>query len=139
MIEASVLEKAAKLCLKNARQLIKDAEFLYSFKSYGHALGLTVLSDVELGKAVIYHLWSKGLISGETLPPPLQACFWERQYGLFASKTWWVGLAIASNVEELVRGLLDASEAGEGGAATGEKFSSSALRCSSEIIERMRQ
>jgi AbiV family abortive infection protein len=47
-------------------KLIKDAEILHKFKSNRHALALTVLSDVELGKAVIYHLWSKGLIARET-------------------------------------------------------------------------
>lgn len=137
MTEFSVLEKAARLCLRNARQYVKDADILYSFKSYGHALALTVLSDVELGKAVIYHLWSKDLISGDALPPPFQSYFWERQYGLFASETWWVGLVIASNVEELVQDLLDASEEAGAAAAKGEELSAPAIRRITGIIERM--
>ncbi len=136
--ESSVLEKAALLCLKNARQYIKDADLLYSFKSYGHALALTVLSEVELGKAVIYHLWSKDLISGETLPPPFQDFFWEKKYGLFASETWWIGTVIASNIEELVRSLIDASEEAGDAASTGGELSSSALQRIAEVTERMR-
>jgi len=132
--EYGVLEKAARLCLKNARQYIKDACTLYSFMSYGHALALTVLSDVELGKAVIYHLWSKDLISGNTLPAPFQAYFWEKKYELFASETWWVGLTIASNVEYLVQTLIDSSQGNE--AEVGE-LSKSTIGQITEIYERM--
>lgn len=139
LTESSVLEKAARLCLKNARQYIKDADMLCSFKSYGHALALTVLSDVELGKAVIYHLWSRDLISGDTLPPPFQSHFWDRQYGLFASETWWVGLSIASNIEGLVQDLLDASEEAGETVSKGEKLPAPAIRRITEIIERMRK
>ncbi len=110
MAETILLEKVTKLCLKNAKQYVKDAELLYTFKSYGHALALTILSDIELGKAVVYHLWAKDLITEENLPSAYLSCFRRKQYGLFASKTWWIGLVIASNVEELVQSIIDISE-----------------------------
>lgn len=133
--EDSILGKAEKLCLKNAKQYIKDADMLYSVKSYGHALALTVLSDVELGKAVIYNLWHKGLLSEDTLTQPYQSYFRERQYGLLASETWWVGLVIASNVDELVQNLLDASEEAGTSAAEGGELSASAMQRITELIE----
>ena len=136
--EDSILEKAERLCLKNAKQYINDADILYSVKSYGHALALTVLSDVELGKAVIYNLWRKGLLSEETLTKPYQSSFLERQYGLLASDTWWVGLVIASNVDELVQNLLDASEKGVGASAVkGGELSAQANQRITELVEIM--
>lgn len=125
--------------MNNAKQYLKDADILYSFKSYGHALALTLLSDVELGKAVIYNLWSKDLISGDILPPPYQSYFRERQYGLFASDTWWVGLVIASNIEELVQILLDASEEAGEAFTKGRELSASAKRRITEVVEKMGQ
>ena len=62
------LSEASKSCLANAKQYVKDAELLFSTNSYGHALALTVLCDIELGKAVIYHLCSKKLITEKVLP-----------------------------------------------------------------------
>lgn len=135
--ELNVLENVAKLCLKNATQYIKDAEILCSFKSYGHALALTVLSDVELGKSAIFSVWSKDLIVGTTLPPPFQSCFWEKKYGLFASKTWWVGLIIASNIEDLVQELLDASEVAGDSASKREDISTLAMKQIIEIARKM--
>jgi len=134
--QETTLEKATVLCLKNAKQYIKDAEILHSFKSYKHSLALTVLSDVELGKAVIYHLWSKDLIEGRILPEPFQVSFLERQYRKFASETWWVGLTIASNVEFLVQEILDASEQTPN-AAKGEKFSALTMKKITGVIEKM--
>jgi hypothetical protein len=135
--ESGVLDKIAESCLKNARQFINDAEILCSFKSYGHALALTVLSDIELGKTAIYAIWSKDLIAGTTLPPLFQSYFWEKKYGLFASKTWWVGLVIASNVEELVQELLDTSEIAGESASNGGAISPLSMQRITMIIEKM--
>lgn len=138
MTESNVLGKAALLCLRNARQYIKDADLLCAFNSYGHALALVVMSDVELGKAVVYHLWSKDLISGETLPLPLQTYFLEKRYGLFASETWWVGFVLASKIEELVQDLLDASEMVGEAAASCKELTAPTMKRIAEIVERMR-
>ena len=56
MTDYENLLSISRLCLTNAKQYIKDAKILYSMKSYGHALALTVLSDIEVGKSVIYHI-----------------------------------------------------------------------------------
>ena len=48
------LEKGVKLCLKNARRLIKDANLLIDNGSYGHALFLVFTSLEEVSKAFIY-------------------------------------------------------------------------------------
>ena len=136
--EQSVLEKAAALCLRNAKQYIKDADLLYSFKSHGHALALTVLANIEIGKCVIYHLWSKDLISGQTLPPPFQSYFWEKKYGLFASETWWIGLTIASNIEELMKEMIDASEEAGDATSHGGGLATPALQRISQLTEKMR-
>ena len=135
--EADVLEKAALFCLSNAKQYANDADILCSFRSYGHSLLFTVLSDVELGRAVIYNLWSKGLISEDMLPSPFQSYFREKQYGILAAEAWWIGLVIASNIEELVQNLLDVSEiAGESFINEGE-LSAPAKNQITEIVERM--
>ena len=102
MNDHKLLEKASKLCLDNAKQYIKDARILYSTKSYGHTLALTVLSDIELGKSVMYHLCSKGIIREEFVPNQFVSFIKEKKYDDFASETWWVGLVLASNVESLV-------------------------------------
>ena len=72
------LSEASKSCLDNAKQYLKDAELLFSTNSYGHALALTVLCDIELGKAVIYHLCYKRLITEEVLPNQY-LCFFKCQ------------------------------------------------------------
>ncbi|MGZ4850557.1 MAG: AbiV family abortive infection protein [Candidatus Bathyarchaeia archaeon] len=136
LAEASILEKCALLCLKNAKQYIKDADILFSFKSYQHSLALTILSDVELGKAVVYHLLSKDLILGDTLPSPYQLYFREKEYGLFASETWWLGLTIASNIEYLVQNLLDISELGEVAANVGDSAAFTQTRIT-ELVKKM--
>ena len=132
-----ILEKAAVLCMKNAKQYDKDAEILHKFNSNQHALALTILSDVELGKAVIYHLWSKGLIDCENLPAPFQSNFSERKYVDFASETWWVGLAIASNVEFLIQEILDANE--QAGKAAKDNLSAPTIKKVNGVIEKMSQ
>jgi AbiV family abortive infection protein len=102
MNESKLFSKASKLCLDNAKQYIQDAKLLSSSKSYGHALALTVLCDIELGKAVIYHLCTKGLINQEVLPEQFILYYNEKKYETLAQQTWWVGLVLASNVDALV-------------------------------------
>ncbi len=102
MLEHELLSEASKFCLDNAKQYVKDARILYSTKSYGHALALTVLSDVELGKSVMYHLCAKGMVTGEILPKQFESYIKEKKYDALTSETWWVGLVLASNVEDLV-------------------------------------
>jgi AbiV family abortive infection protein len=102
MSENVLLSKPSKLCLDNAKQYIQDAQLLYSSKSYGHALALTVLSDIELGKSVIYHLCAKGLITEEVLPDQFISYYKEKKYEILAQQTWWVGLVLASNVDALI-------------------------------------
>ena len=123
--------------MQNAKQYIKDADILFSFKSFRNSLALTILSDVELGKAVIYHLLSKDLIAQDTLPSPYQSYFREKHYELLASETWWVGLLIASNVEYLVQNLLDISEEAGKVAANQGEFSALAQRMTTELVEKM--
>lgn len=48
------LEKGVKLCLKNARRLIKDANLLIDNGSYGHALFFVITSLEEVSKAFMY-------------------------------------------------------------------------------------
>ena len=109
MSDFELFSKASKLCLTNAKQYVKDAKILYSTKSYGHALALTIFSDIELGKAVIYHLCSKDLISKDVLPDDFHLNFEEGNYDKFVSETWWVGLVLASNVDALVPSLFNLS------------------------------
>ncbi len=122
--------------MKNAKQYINDAELLYTFKSYGHALALTILSDIEIGKAVVYHLWAKDLITEENLPSAYLSCLRKKQYGLFASKTWWIGLVIASNIDELVQSLIEISE-NAGNVSMGSEFSPVAQKQINELLEKM--
>ena len=102
MCEHPLLLEASKHCLDNAKQYVKDARILYSTKSYGHALAITILSDIELGKSVIYHLCAKGMVTEDILPKQFQSHIKEKKYDTLASETWWVGLVLASNVEDLV-------------------------------------
>ena len=57
-----LLKEAAKLCLDNVEQYHKDAELLVKSKSYGHAFALAVLSEEELVKALMYHMFSAGIL-----------------------------------------------------------------------------
>ena len=107
MYNPNQLSQVSKSCLNNAKQYVKDAEMLYSTKSYGHALALTVLGDIELGKAVIYHLCSKELITEEVLPNQYLSYFRENNFERLASETWWVGVVLASNVDVLVSNLFN--------------------------------
>lgn len=87
MCELPLLSEASKYCLDNAKQYVKDARILYSTKSYGHALALTVLSDIELGKSVIYHLCAKGMVTENVLPKQFQPHIKEKNYDSLASET----------------------------------------------------
>ena len=107
MLNTNLLSDASKACLNNAKQYVKDAKILYSTKSYGHALALTVLGEIELGKAIIYHVWSKGLISEKILPNQFLSYFKEDNFEKFASETWWVGSVLAANVEFLVPNIIN--------------------------------
>ena len=109
MSDFELFSKASKLCLTNAKQYVKDAKILCSTKSYGHALALTIFSDIELGKAVIYHLCAKDLISKDVLPDNFLLNFEDRNYDKFVSETWWVGLVLASNIDALVPNLFNLS------------------------------
>ena len=100
------LSEASKLCLDNAKQYVSDAGLLYSAKSYGHALALTILCDIELGKAVMYHLCSKGMVTKDILPPTFLPNFIDKKYDDFVCKTWWVGLVLASNIDSLVPSII---------------------------------
>ena len=53
-ISTKNLEKGVKLCLKNARRLIKDANLLIDNGSYGHALFFVITSLEEVSKAFMY-------------------------------------------------------------------------------------
>jgi len=53
-ISTKKLEKGVKLCFKNARRLIKDANLLIDNGSYGHALFFICTSLEEISKAFIY-------------------------------------------------------------------------------------
>ena len=48
------LEKGVKLCLKNARRLIEDANLLIDNGSFGHALFFLITSIEEVSKAFMY-------------------------------------------------------------------------------------
>jgi AbiV family abortive infection protein len=135
--ESGILEKGSFLHLKNAKQYIKDADLLFSFKSYRHALALTILSDVELGKAVVYHLLLKDVIGEDTLPRRYKSYLQKGQYELLMSETWFVGLLIASNVEYLVQALLDISDEAGKITANGGDPSACVQRMMVEIIQKM--
>lgn len=110
MKKKQFLEKTSITCLKNAKQYIKDAEILCSFRSYGHALGLTILSDVEMGKSAIYNLYSKNLIPESTLPEPYSTYYKENEIEKFVAESWWIGFVLVSNIEEIVQDLLEVTQ-----------------------------
>ncbi|MBT8172410.1 AbiV family abortive infection protein [Candidatus Bathyarchaeota archaeon] len=140
MLEQNLLAIASKCCLDNAKQYIKDAQLLCSNKSYGHAIALTVLSDVELGKSVIYHISAKGIISENALPPQFSSYFKEKQFDKLASETWWVGLVLASKLEVIVPSLITLCEYSGNITINKQttKLSPEANKTISEIIERIK-
>ena len=140
MYEHELLSKAAKSCLENAKQYIKDARILYSTKSYGHTLALTVLSDIELGKSVMYHLCSKGRVTEDILPTQFVTYIQEKKYDSFASETWWVGLVLASNVEVLVPNIFTFCDYSGKISADGNRsgLSKGAKKQMFELIEKMK-
>jgi len=52
-------EEATIAILRNAKQYIKDEEILCSFRNYCHALAITILDNVEMGKSASYNLAQK--------------------------------------------------------------------------------
>lgn len=52
-IPSDQLDEGIALCSRNARRLLKDADLLYSNRSYGHALALSVLALEEQGRKVM--------------------------------------------------------------------------------------
>jgi hypothetical protein len=95
-----LLEEASDLCLENAKKLIKDAELLFAFKSYGSALALVTIGNEEVGKAVIYKLLSQGLITEKSIPGNFNQHMREGDYQALASQACWMGLALASCAQE---------------------------------------
>jgi len=140
MCEQEQLAKASTLCLNNAKQYVKDAELLFSTESFGHALALTILGDIELGKSVIYHLCSKGLIIEKVLPTQFISYLEEKKYEKLASNTWWVGLVLASNIDVLVPNLLTFVRYSGTFSIEGSKsnLSKDSKKLMSEIIEEMK-
>jgi hypothetical protein len=110
MKKNKLLEKTSKGCLKNAKQYFKDAEILCSFRSYGHALGFTILGDVKMGKSAIYNLYSKNLIPVSNLPEPYSTYCRENEIEKFAAESWWIGFVLASNIEEIIQNLIEVTQ-----------------------------
>lgn len=60
------IEGAIDECLKNANRFLSDAKLLIKKnRSYGHAFGLCVLADEEIGKAVLLTAVSQGFLKFE--------------------------------------------------------------------------
>ena len=110
MNDEDFFEEASMACLRNAKQYIKDGEILCSFRSYGHALAMTILGNVEMGKSAIYNLCSKNLISKKTLPEPYSTYFQKREIEKFVTESWWIGLVMYSNIEEIIQNLIEVTE-----------------------------
>lgn len=110
MKKNKLLGKISKECLKNAKQYIKDAEILCSFRSYGHALALTILSDVEMGKSAILNLYSKKLIPETTLPQPYSTYYKNNEVENFVAEAWWIGYVLISNIEEILQNLIEVTQ-----------------------------
>ena len=101
-----LLDKAINFGLKNAEQFHKDADLLIAIGSYSHAFALAIMSDEEFGKAVMYHLCSLGLLDANVLPKPLNSYLKDKMYGELANQTWTMGVAIASNLEEMIEHIM---------------------------------
>lgn len=140
MTNSDMFAEASKECLWNAKQYVEDSRILYSTKSYGHALALTVLGEVELGKAVIYHLWSKGLISEKALPPQFLSYFDEKKCEEFVDKTWWVGSVLAANVEHLVPNIINLISYKDSVRQKGSKskLTEETKKCMASLVEEIR-
>jgi hypothetical protein len=110
MKKSTFLEKTSNACFQNANQFIEDAEILCSFRSYGHALAFKILGDVEMGKAMMYYLFSKNLIPETTLPKPFSSYYLNNEYDQFAAEAWWIGFVIISNIEEVLQNLIEITE-----------------------------
>jgi hypothetical protein len=100
LIKKELLKKVSRLCLQNASQLLKDADLLFAFKSYGSALALVTIGNEEFGKAVIYKMFAEGFIDDQSLPINFHECLKKGNFQELASQSCWMGLALASCLEE---------------------------------------
>jgi len=100
LIKQELLRETSDLCLENARKLIRDADLLFAFKSYGSALALVAIGNEEFGKAVIYKLLSQDLITEASIPNNFHQYLKEGNYQALASQSCWMGLALASCIQE---------------------------------------
>jgi len=96
--------------LENSEQLHIDAEVLCATKSYSHAYALALISEEEFGRAIIYHLISEKLFDEEFLPKKFKSYLINRQYWELAKQASTMGLAIVSNIEEIVGNMIEASK-----------------------------
>lgn len=102
MIESDFLKETTKQCLENAKQYCKDAQLLFSNNSFGHALTLTIFGEIELGKSVLFHIYSKGLLSKKILPVEFNKKFTKKNLNQLIDETWWIGFLLASNIQNIV-------------------------------------
>ena len=110
MNEEKFFKEVSMACLRNAKQYIKDGEILCSFKSYGHALAMIILCNVEMGKAAIYNLCAKDLIPKTALPQPYSSHLQKKEFEKFSTESWWIGLVLSSNIEEILQNLIEVTE-----------------------------
>lgn len=134
-------EKASNSCLQNASQYIEDAEILCSFRSYGHALGFTILGDVEMGKAVMYYLFSKNLMPETTLPEPYSNYYLNNEFEQLSSESWWIGFVIISNIEEILQNLIEITKEVivKKNVKFGIKFSKRGRKIQKNLVELMKK
>lgn len=102
MNELDYLKETSKQCLENAKQYCKDAELLFSTNSFGHALTLIIFGEIELGKTVLYHIYSKGLLTKKILPVQFNKKFSQKNLNQLVNETWWIGFLLASNIQNIV-------------------------------------
>jgi AbiV family abortive infection protein len=100
LVKQKLLKEASDLCLENARKLLRDADLLFAFKSYGSALALVTIGNEEFGKAVIYKLLSQDFITEKSIPKNFHQYLKEENYQALASQSCWMGLALASCAHE---------------------------------------
>ena len=71
---------------------------------------MTILGNVEMGKAAIYNLCTKDLIPKTALPQPHATHFQKKEIEKIAAESWWIGLVLSSNIEEIIQNLIEISE-----------------------------
>lgn len=111
-----ILEEAVQLCFDNAEQFIKDAEVLVDNRSYGHAFALVVLGEEETVKAMMYSLFSEGLL------PEHYELYLKKRLDSHLHKQAWAGaLTFAYRMIGLAQSLWKSSREQEG-STTRRKF-----------------